>query len=148
MKKIILILSLLLIPSLVWAAGSVTQSWTSVNEDVSVLTFSWTGDASGGAVTATASESNIDGFVFLVVTNPGSTAPTPSYDITLTDADGVDIMGGKLADRSATASEQEIPKVGSGLGSRFVSGTLTLNITNQSVNSATGTVLVFIYNER
>jgi len=149
MKKLLIIALLLLIPSMAFAvAGTATQTWTSVNNSVSSLTFAWTANSGTGAMPAIASESNIDGYVFMVVTNPGTTAPTDDYDITLTDSDGVDVMGGKLVDRDTANSEQTIPLVGSGLGSRFVSGVLTMNISGNIVHSATGTVTVFIYNER
>jgi len=123
----------------VMAAGSVTQSWTSPT-----LTFSWVGDVSGGGVPAEISELEFNAYVCLVVTNPGTTAPTDNYDITLTDEDGIDIMGGQLANRDTADSESAVPKIGTVYGCRPIDGTITLNITNNSVNSATGTVKVWI----
>ena len=147
MKRIclfIVILAFLFIPISGMAAGTVTQTYTKLTDDVRCLSYSWTGDASDGSVPATASTVAIEGYVVLVVTNPGDTAPTTLYDITLTDADSIDIMGGELADRSATLTEQAVPKIDAVYGSRWVSGILTLNITNQDVHSATGTVVVYI----
>ena len=107
--------------------------------------FSWTADASAHTVPATDSKWAINGYVILVVTNPdGDTAPTDEYDITLTDEDDCDIMGGNLADRSDTNTEQAVPKIGTVYGGRWVSGILTLNISGNSVNSAAGTVKVYI----
>ncbi len=126
------------------AAESVVQTWASLSSNTSLLTFTWT-SAANGSLTATASARSIDGWVILVVTNPGATAPTDDYDITLTDADGVDVMGGQLADRDQTNSEHAVPQLQSGVfGERYVSGTLTLNLSNNSVNSATGVVKVYI----
>jgi len=147
MKRIflfIVILIFLFIPISGMTAGTVTQTYTKVTDDVRCLTYSWTGDAADGSVPATASTISVDGYIILVITNPGSTAPTALYDITLTDGDSVDVMGGQLANRSATATEQAVPKIGTVYGGRWVSGILTLNITNQSVHSATGTVKIFI----
>jgi len=145
---VIVALILLLIPSLVWAAGSVTDSGkVKYSNSVSVLTFTWVGAASGGAVTATASTVPIDGYVFMVVTNPGDTAPQDNYDLTLKDSDGVDIMGGELTDRDTANSEQAFPLMDGStdfFGKRFVAGTLTLGVTGNNVNSATGTVVVYI----
>lgn len=148
----LLALSLLLMsPSGVWAAGTVTDAGKlKYSKNVSVLTYSWTADASAATVPATASTIPIDGYVFMVVTNPGATAPTTLYDITLTDSDGVDIMGGELADRHTSNSEQAFPLMSGStdfFGGRFVAGVLTLNVTNNSVNSATGTVVIYISNE-
>lgn len=139
------ILLFLIFPAASLAAGTVTQALTRVSATVYTIVYTWTGDAADGTVPATASNWPIEGYVFLVVTNPGGTAPTDNYDITLTDADAVDVMGGELANRDQTNSEQAVPAVGSGVyGARWVSGTLTLNITNQNVVSATGTVTVYI----
>ena len=127
-----------------YAAGTVTQVLTPNNRTgVHKLVFAYVADSGGGSVPATASNAPIDGYVFLVTTNPGTTAPTANYDITLTDTDGVDIMAGDLADRSATVSEQE----DAAYGSRYVEGILTLTITNNSVNSAVGTVNVYYYDK-
>lgn len=128
-----------------FAAGSVIQTFEGVTVNTSLLTFSWTGDAANGTVPATASTRSIEGFVVLVVTNPGTTAPTDDYDITLTDVDGVDVMGGQLQNRDEANSEHAAPQLQTGIfGERWVSGVLTLNISNQSVAGATGTVKVFI----
>ena len=144
MERIATLIAVIIIaPTIALAAGSVSQTWQPVTDDVTVLTFSWTADSSNGSVPATATVSDVDAFVFMVVTNPGTTAPTDDYDITLTDEDGVDIMGGNLADRDEANSEQAVLTV-----TRFVSGTLTLNITNNSVNSATGTVAVYLKSSR
>ena len=69
--------------------------------------------------------SKLTGFIRKIVTNPGSTAPTAAYDITLLDADGVDVAGGTLADRSATLSESVVPAQ-----PIYVDSELTLTITN------------------
>jgi len=148
MKRIlsILVIALLfLLPPWAMAAGTVTQTYVQKTNNVSCLTYSWTADASAHTVPATASTVAIDGYVILVVTNPDDdTAPTDQYDITLTDADSCDVMGGTLADRSDTNTEQAVPKIGNVYGGRWVSGILTLNISNNSVNSAAGTVAVYI----
>ena len=72
--------------------------------------------------------------------NPGSTAPTAGWDITVTDADSIDIFGGELLDQDDADSKQAVPLIGSAYGPRWVNSALTLNITNNSVNSATGDI--------
>lgn len=150
MKKLIFVLFLILaFAGNAFAVGSVTQALGSMNYDtrVKVWIMSFTGDSSDGTVPATATTINIDGYVTMVVTDPGGTAPTDNYDITLTDANGVDIMGGSLANRDTINTEQAFPLLDATnfvYGPRYVSGTLTLTITNQSVNSATGQVLIYI----
>lgn len=112
--------------------------------------ISWTADAADGSVPDTiltdedGNNSNINAFIVLAVTNPGATAPTAAYDITLEDAEGVDVMGGALTDRSATLSEQSMPLISGSPVPRLVSGTLTFKLANNSVNSATGVCNVYM----
>jgi hypothetical protein len=150
MKKILLIGALcsLLFAPCVFAAGTVTQTIAETGRDVRIITLSWTGDASDGSVPSTAISWALADFVFLVVTNPGSTAPTDNYDITLTDSDGVDIMGGEITNRDTSNTEQAVPKIGSVYGTRFVSGTLTFNLTGNIVAGATGTVKIYVWGGR
>ena len=140
----IVLSALILLPISGMAAGTVTQTLDKMTKDVYRLTYTWTGDASDGSIPATTSTWAIDGYVILVVTNPGTTKPTDNYDITLTDTDSVDVMGGELANRDNTNTEQVVPKIDTVYGGRWVSGHLILTITNQSVNSALGTVVVYI----
>lgn len=123
-------------------AGSVTCSRVNLDNEHGRydLLISWIGDASTGAVPATQLTAiagdapfHIDAYLVRIITNPGSTAPTASYDITLTDEDGIDVAGGLLANRSATLSEHVRDTC-------LVRGILTFTLTNNSVASATGTV--------
>lgn len=139
----IYLLLLLISPIKSFSAGSVDVDWTYITRDVGYITFSWTADSGDGSVPSTASM-NIQGYVILVVTDPGTPAPTDNYDITLTDENGVDVMGGTLANRDASNTEQAVPKIGNVYGGRWVSGTVTLNISNNSVGGAKGIVKVYI----
>jgi hypothetical protein len=151
MRKLMVVLGiLLLIPCMVYAAGTVTVKANRVAGDAIWLTYTWTADASDGSVPATVSgignfPADRGGWVCQVVTDPGSTAPTANYDITLTDGSGIDIMGGELADRSATATERAVPKIDTVFGCTPVRDEITMNLTNNSVNSATGIVNVIIF---
>ena len=135
---------LLLINSFAFAASSVTQSHYK-HGDMNVLVIEWVADTDGSFTSFTTR--TIDGVVGVVETDPGSTAPTAAYDITLKNSGGVDIMGGKLGDRSATATETEIPyNSNESVHLTYpVRGPLTLAISNNSVNSATGTVTIYFF---
>lgn len=127
-----------------FTAESVTQTWVNCTGKVECLTFSWQSDPNG-ALTATASNRSIDGYVIQVVTNPGDTAPTDNYGITLNNSDGADVMGTALINRDTANSEIALPKPdGTNFADAWVSGTLTLAVTANSVGSATGTVKVYI----
>ena len=131
------------IPS-AFGAGTITQTGPiNTGVGISIITLSCTADSSDGSYPAT-NLTAIYGYIYQVVTDPGSTAPTDDYDITLVDTDGCDIMGGTLANRDTSNSEQAMPLVGEAYGPRFINGVLTCNISNNSVNSATITIKIYI----
>jgi hypothetical protein len=151
MKKYLTILTLLAflcMYSMAWAAGSVcTQAITDVPETTSqavtkVLTFTCTGDDSTGAFPSTAlSAANfakISGmYIIEVRTYPQTTNPTAAWDATIKDAGGFDLMGGTLANRSASAAESAVPAMITGIyGGRKVIDIFTFAATGNSVPSA------------
>src|SRR4030043_2102612 len=107
MKKYILLLAIIIMflsAPLAFGAGSSVTETSRVNYgDISVLTLDWVSDDATGAVSATtgtAATAFITGkYIIMVETDPGATAPSDNYDITITDARGVDVMGGALANR-------------------------------------------------
>ncbi len=145
MKRLLLLLTLAL-PTL--AVGTVTQTMARLGEsNFYVLTVSWTADAAAATVPATAlittgvGGRGTSGFIITqVITNPGAVAPTDNYDITLVDADGLDIMGGALVDRDTANTERAVPAVTNAI----IPGTVTFTLANNAVNSATGTVMIYL----
>jgi hypothetical protein len=108
------------------------------------LDFNMVADASSSTFTAVSSAPyRIDGYVVKAETNPGSTAPTDNYDITITDAESCDIMGGELSNRDTAISEQAIPKAGNAYGDMFVEGLVTCTVTNNAVVNATTKVIIY-----
>jgi hypothetical protein len=151
MKKLIVLLVILAIT--VGGAfaddGTVTVKRGTTPNGMETVLFTWIAN-SGGTVPATSTLGNWPsynaGCISKVNTNPGSTAPTDNYDITLTDSDGIDLMGGELANRDTANSEVAVPKVDTVFGCVVVTEAFTLNISGNSVDSATGTVTVYIIN--
>ncbi|MEN6375532.1 MAG: hypothetical protein ABFD75_12260 [Smithella sp.] len=134
------------------AGSSVTQTYTQVYSsegptNMSTLTLSWVSDDATGAVSATTTTAITDQiagkYIVLVVTDPGATAPTDDYDITITDANGVDVMGGALANRDTANTEQALPLMGTFGGPRPIATALTLNVTNAG-NSKIGSVIIYL----
>jgi hypothetical protein len=115
-----------------------------------VITITWAGSADDGsmpAVTVSATTYGIKGwYLYTVETNPGSGPPTASYDIVINDADGVDIAGGKLANRHTTTTE--LVNIGTAThGYPLVRGNLSVVLTGNSQTSATGTIImIFLAN--
>jgi len=108
-----------------------------------VYYMAWT-TAAGGTLTATETSQELNGFIVLAETDPGSTAPTDNYDITLTDEAGADVFGGALANRDTSTTERTMPKVNGNYSGVINRGKLTLNLSGNSVNSATGGLYIFI----
>ena len=127
-------------------AGTVTQANVK-RGPIGVVTLTVTGDDSDGTVPDTNLTTKISGRLLALETNPGATAPTSNYDITLEDADGHDVLEGVGANRH-TSTTEKVAIVFSGTEihpSVGVDDTLTLKIANQSVNSAD--IVVKLYYE-
>lgn len=78
------------------------------------ITATWTSDGSGDA---TATTRKIVGYLLKGVTDPGATAPTDNYDITLTDDASANILSNcfdDLADRDTANTETVHFNVSSG----------------------------------
>ncbi len=151
MKKIlgIILCLVLLIPALLFAVGTATIARTMIGATNSkpriVLTIVWAADAGAvapAATTISASTYGISGwYLYSAKTVPGTPAPTPNYDIVINDTNGFDITGGKLADRHTTAVE--LVNIGTAThGYPIANGDLSFVVSGNSVNSATGTLIL------
>ena len=146
-----LILSVLALPFAGWGACTEThvrKQWKAGDRTYEEITVTWTADATPATCTFTLTEGttgSFTGYITSVETVPGGTAPTTLYDIVLRRGtiSGVDVMGGALANRSATLAEQEMPTVGTFLAPfpRWINGTVYVAITNNSVSSSSGTII-------
>jgi hypothetical protein len=127
-------------------AGLITVNNGNPGGKVKKIECTWVGDAADGTVPPKAVRA-FSGVVIRVVTDPGTPAPTTLYDITLTDSNGIDVLGGAGANRSATVTEQCFPTVATVPWECPVAGALTLTITGNSVVSAQGSVVIYIREE-
>ena len=129
-------------------AGTISVVQTKVNGAMKKITFTCVADAADGSFPATQTDFAINGYITKVKTIPGATQPTDNWDATLKDEDGIDVMGGQLADRDTANAEEKIPLIGGDVyGENFVDQKLTLAITGNSVNSANIEVEVFVRQE-
>ena len=145
MKKILfLVLSVtFLLTSLVFAQSYSETRPNTGDSSMEVIRVEWTADGSGD-VTAIVP---IRGYVYMIVTDPDTNAPTTLYDMVINDNDGVDIMEGGLADLSATVSNQFSPTVGGSAGARWAQGALTIVVSNAGAGNQ-GEVIIYNYLER
>ena len=72
-------------------------------EVYTIINITWTSDDTDGSVSATGLD--FDGEILQLNTNPGSGPPSPNYDITILDADAVDVLANDGANRHTTDSQ-------------------------------------------
>lgn len=135
-------------------AGTVTVTRTENNlagghTRYQVVQIDWVGDATDGSVpTKTVS---LYGWVQKAITNPGSTAPSANYDIAFTDPEdsALDLFANALQNRHTTTTEQVYPLIAGSPGTVssvkvFAAGSYLFTLTNNSIASATGRLLLYL----
>ena len=112
---------------------------TEMQNAIKKITYAWTSDGSGDATATTSTE--FTGSVLECITIPGSggNQPTDQYDVTVTDADGVDVLHGNGANRS-NASNEYITEANSGT---VVNDKLAFAIANAG-DTKSGTVILYL----
>jgi len=103
-------------------AGTVTVLERSI---VHIHKIKWTWTSSAGGAADLITPGVYAGRVIALVTDPGTTAPDDNYDITITDAEGYDVMQGAGANRDTANTETAVPTATS-----VAFGPLTLNVSN------------------
>jgi len=116
-------------------AGSVTTKVDRLSPSVRRVAVSWSGTSDSGTV----ADPGFAGMVLYAEVVP-SGSPTADYDITITNATGIDLFGGQLNNLSSSASERREPVV----PYVYWSGAHTFTWANQSEASASGTVYIYI----
>lgn len=105
-------------------------------------TISWTSDASGDATIAI---SQMNGWLVKVVTDPGSTAPTDDYDLTLVDENSLDALASTGLNRDTTNTEQVYNVMSGAVVPIFLSGDHTFTIANAG-NAKVGVAVLYVVN--
>jgi hypothetical protein len=124
------------------AAGTATKTETVKAVSVKQIKWVWlSGTAAapadlGGVTSATTAVLN--GEIISVTQIPGGTTPTNLYDVTITDANSVDVLAGLGANLSNAATT--IHTKPDGLGA-VVNSALTLNVSNAG-SAKTGTTII------
>lgn len=106
--------------------------------------ITWIGSSTDGTVPALSIP--LQGYVLKVVTNPGTTAPTDNYDIFWYDPDdaALDAMCDGTKDRDTANGENAYPTLTGASIPVFLCGTYSMEIKGNSVNSATGKIVVYL----
>lgn len=114
----------------------------------SVYKITWTSTAGGAAESTLNDEVGryANGIIVRVITDPSATAPTDNYDIVLTDATGIDVMNGQLANRDTANTESAVPlvdNVDAIYGQAYAFGNLTITVSNAG-DSKIGDIYIII----
>ena len=81
--------------------------------------------------------------LYSVKAYPGAVAPTDGTDLTITDEYGVDLLGGKGENLIDATSKTWIPAGPEGYAlPALITGDITVNISNNAVNSAITTIIL------
>lgn len=151
MKKLIsgVVLALtLLVASVSWAADSMTVTPHDYKDhNLRVIKIDW---VDSPALTMESQYSGVDSWIqgwylFKVQTKPGAGAAQPDddYDITITDAEGHDVMGGELANRDESNTEEAIPKIDTVYGPQPNISSWTITVSGQTTAAGTGEIYMF-----
>jgi hypothetical protein len=153
--KYLLLLAVLL-PSVAFGASSYTYSYQgAAGYGPFVMEIDIVADSGDGSVdnitlgSSSVALSDIEQlrqkgyFLYALVTDPGTTAPTDNYDITLNSVTpagtAIDMLGGNGANRDEANTEYASMQV----AYPVTNTTMTLTVSNNSVNSAQIKVLLF-----
>ena len=147
------IILLLITPSLLFAAGTITGTIERINTSKSkplvIITLTCTADASAHTYPATVINtlSGISAYdlrglkLYSIVTVPGTTGPTDNSDLTITDRYGIDTLAGAGANIIDNATSNRVV-ANPDTAAVIITGDLTVNITSNIVDSAVTTIVL------
>jgi len=128
-----------------------TASWQYVDGDgkhVAKVIVDWVSDSAAGSVSQLSTKP-VFGEILRITTNPGATAPTDQYDVTILDEDSVDVALGTLANRATATTQTVYPTVAGSATTPVsdvrmaVAGRITLTIAAAG-NSKNGRVTIYL----
>lgn len=139
-RSLLLVALLLALSTAAAAVGTATVTVTGLGGAVTKYAVAWTSTA-GGAVDTNAFNV-VRGHLVQVKFTPGTggTQPTDLYDVTLVDADSVDVLNGGGMNLSNATSKYVLadPRV-------YLDGTSTLDVVIANAGaSKTGTVVIWV----
>lgn len=139
---VLAVLTLISIPIFAFAAGSAMTFTETTHGSVKKVVVSWTSDNVTGGVSGTTTN-GYSGRFLGAITVPGTAGaqPNDNYDITVTDADGVDLALGGLMNRDETNTEFVAEASMAGIAT----GKLTFNVTNASDSGVNNTGTIYLY---
>lgn len=150
MKKLLItIIAVLATVTAAGAAGTMTGGaagdWADIGHGQWAITISWLDDTAGTTGTIYVPAKLYGLWAGAGITDPGTTAPTDNYDISVTSAvtsrwAGLDIFDGNLLNRDTATTEKSTWS----FAPFPVYGPLTFTLSGNAVNNATGTLTIIL----
>jgi hypothetical protein len=128
------------LPSFVYAAVGTATRTEITRTSAKKIVWAWTsGTGAEGGTVSSQTTATYDGKIIGLTTDPGATAPTDNYDLTILDAQGHDVLLGAGIDRDTANTENVVEtSLGAVAGSR-----LTLTIANAG-DAKIGVVILWV----
>ncbi|MCC7371652.1 MAG: hypothetical protein IT306_24755 [Chloroflexi bacterium] len=124
-------------------AGSITVTTTQASNAIDKYSIAWVSDAAGAVSGNTFAVEAGELVQVRYIPDGGGTQPSAAYDVTMTDANGVDVLGGTGADLSQTASTVHVPAVNTYFRRTLEAGNLTPVVANAG-NAKGGTIVLLV----
>jgi hypothetical protein len=124
-------------------AGSITVTTSEAGSGLTKYSVAWLSNASG-AVTENSFNVRAGELVQVeYVPDAGGTQPTDAYDMTLLNANSLDVLGGGGANLSNATRTQAVPAVSTYFRRTLEAGALTPTISNAG-NAKGGTLILLV----
>ena len=123
-------------------AGSITVAASKVGP-LTRYEIDWLSSAGGEVTENTFSAKSGELVEVRFVPDGGGTQPTDAYDLTITDADGTDILAGTGANLSNATATAVVPVISTYFRRHLTAGLLTPTIANAG-NAKGGTIVLLV----
>lgn len=146
MKRILVLLSILaLFAGQAYAATSIYKNVVLHGVQTVVVKVSVVANADGTVTEQEVEAGNLEGFsLYKVRIIPGATGPTDNSDLYIYDEFDFDLLGGQGVDAVDNTTDSEVvPSIGGVLAPQPITGTISLDILNNSVNAGACDVYLF-----
>lgn len=124
-------------------AGSITVTTSEVSKNVTKYSVAWLSDASGAVSGNTFAVHAGELLQVRYVPDGGGTQPSDLYDMTMTDANSIDVLTGTGANLSNATSTVAVPAVSTYFKRILEAGNLTPVLANAG-NAKGGTVTLLV----
>lgn len=124
-------------------AGTIAVTTSRAAQAIDKYSIAWVSDAAGAVSGNTFPIKACEIVQVGYVPDGGGTQPTDLYDVTMTDANGVDVLGGTGADLSNAAAKVAVPAVSTYFRRTLEAGNLT-PVVAAAGNAKGGTIVLLV----